>query len=1420
MSRKVLPLGIDVGSTTVKVVILDEQNEVVFSCYQRHLSEVRHKIISILREISQKFPDTSFRIALTGSGALSLCNLLHLNFVQEVIASSLSIKQRIPQTDVIVELGGEDAKLTFLTNGTDLRMNETCAGGTGAFIDQMASFLNMDVPQMDEMALTAKTIYPIASRCGVFAKTDIVPLINEGCAKNDISLSIMQAVVNQFIGGLARGREITGTVCFLGGPLAFIKSLRQCFVRTLKLDDAHAIFPEQAELFVALGAALFAAGSTVEEKELSDVIDALEKLSEEHDIGKLPPLFKSEQERQDFLARHRKDNVPSFPLEEYEGDAYLGIDSGSTTLKACLIDDQNRLLYSYYGSNNGDPFTLALQILRDIYTRKKPGLVIKSAAATGYGSALLKAGLKLDIDEVETVAHCTASTFFAPNATFVLDIGGQDIKCMSLKNGVIERIGLNEACSAGCGSFIENFAKSLNIALPDFVEAALTAKNPVDLGTRCTVFMNSKVKQAQKEGADVGDIAAGLSYSVIKNACYKVIKIHDISELGECVVAQGGSFLNDALLRALEIQIGMSGTGEKKVIRPALSGLMGAFGAALLAKKRGPENGKATQLLTLEQVNALKLSAKNVRCQGCSNHCMLTVTNFGGKENFVSGNRCERGAGVAKNTHINLFEYKYNRLFNYYEPLPKEKAKRGTVGIPRALGIFENYPLWFTLLTELGFRVELSSPSSKEMFFSGYGSIPSQTVCYPAKLAHGHILDLIKKEVDAIFFPCIPREKREFPDQDDTYNCPIVAGYPDLLSKNIAELSQQNIPYYAPFLPLEPKVLVRRLKKVKLFKKCSVRSLKKAVKKAFAEQQKFSADVHAEGMRAVEELKKSGQFGLVLAGHPYHLDPAINHGIPKLVNACGMAVLTEDSVAHLKPQLNDLYIRNQWTYHSRVFHAGSFAAETNNLAVLQLVSFGCGLDAISSDQAEDVVSKRGGLYAYIKVDEGENLGPAKIRIRSLLAALRELNPDINQRRKKQSGTQGIFTEEMKKTYTILAPQMSPVHFQFAQEAFASEGYHVVLLPQVSKKAIELGLKYVNNDVCYPALIVIGQLLQAVQEKGLDTHKIALLISQTNGGCRASNYAGLLRHALEQCGMSYIPVLTMNMSGSSAHTGFSLGRKVLLRGIMSGCYGDALMRMTYRMRPYEKDPGSTQALADQWVARILKNIRSGNVFKFAWNMFHMIHQFDKLPLKHQKRKPRVGLVGEILLKYHPDANNHVVQVIEQEGGEAVVGDIIDFVAYMFYDHIFNWRHVQGSKRATLISYISLYMLELIRLPQRIGFYFSKHFDPPLTFKKMRKRVRGIVSLGHQTGEGWLLPAEMVELLHSGARNILCVQPFGCMPNHIVGKGFIKEIKKHYPSANIIAVDYDPGASETNQINRIKLMMSIAKQEEESRPAETV
>lgn len=1399
-NRQEITLGLDIGSTTVKAVAVDSDGKVVFSRYLRHLSEVRTKTAELLLEAKEALGFDACRLSLTGSGALALSEEFGLPFIQEVAAAGMAIRKVIPDADVVIELGGEDAKLTYLTGGVDQRMNETCAGGTGAFIDQMAAFLRTDAAGLDELAQRHKVIYPIASRCGVFAKTDILPLLNQGASREDIAASIMQAVVNQTISGLARGRAIRGKVVLLGGPLAFLPSLRERFAASLK-EATTTVLPEHAQYFVAYGAALHAG---MEEDSapisLDTAINDLGKVAAFELTRRLPPLFRSSEERADFIARHDRSRATFKPLEDAAGDAWLGFDSGSTTIKAVLLDADSNILFTSYGPNKGEPLTAARDILTEIYRRKPDALTIKAAGATGYGSALLVAALGVDIDEVETVAHYKAADHFEPRVSFVLDIGGQDIKCMWIKNGVITRIHLNEACSAGCGSFIENFAESLNMPIGEFVNAALDARSPADLGTRCTVFMNSKVKQVQKEGASVGDIAAGLCYSVIRNACYKVMKLTSVEELGEFVVAQGGAFANDALLRALELELG------HPVMRPGIAGLMGAFGAALAARE---QTGETSTLISPEALANFTVKTTTARCGKCGNNCLLTVSTFADKRRFVSGNRCERGAGSLAKSLPNLYAYKYKRLFEHYEPLKPEEAHRGTIGIPRTLNMYENYPLWFTLLTRLGFRVELSAPSSKELYYKGHDTIPSQTVCYPAKLAHGHLFDLLEKGVTNIFFPCIPYEQRNFASQDDTYNCPVVIGYPELLVNNVGALKKSGANFIHEFLPLDEAMLPRRLQAIPLFADILMTDLEEAVRAGFAEMKAFQDDVRKAGEALVADLTTSGQPALVLAGHPYHIDPEVNHGVAELVTSCGMAVLTEDSVAHLMPDPGPLRVVDQWTYHSRLYRAGAFAAGSDNIAVLQLISFGCGLDAVTADQLEEIVAREGGLYAQIKIDEGDNLGPARIRIRSLLAAMREKMAQKSRSTTEDMSPAPVFTEAMRHTHTILIPQMSPIHFRFMETIFAVEGYKAVQLPSVDKEAIDLGLRYVNNDACFPAIVVVGQLLQAVKNGSYDPDKVALAISQTGGGCRATNYIAFLRKALLDCGLGHVPTVAFSTNLSPDAPGFRISGRMLRRLIMAGHYGDALMRMLHRVRPYELEPGSAERLVERWIERAKKNIAGGNALRFEWNMLAMIREFDKLPLKTEKRRPRVGLVGEILLKYHPDANNNAVLTVEKEGGEAVSTDIADFVLYSLYDHVFNYRQLAGPKRAYKDALTAIAFLEATRLGLRLGFGLSRRFTAPIRFSVLRKKVKSLVSLGHQTGEGWLLTAEMVKMLESGINNILCMQPFGCLPNHITGKGLIKELKHRYPDANIIAVDYDPGASEVNQVNRIKLMMTVAR-----------
>lgn len=1388
-------IGLDIGSTTIKAVILDHTGNIIFSQYRRHFSEIRASAADLFLEMEPVARARPCRICLSGSAGIALAEELDCAFLQEVLACALAVEKKIPDSDILLELGGEDAKLTFLTGGLDQRMNETCAGGTGAFIDQMAAFLGTDAAGLDALALRGDTIYPIASRCGVFAKSDLLPLINEGCARENIALSIMQAVVSQTISGLAQGRPIKGKTVFLGGPLRFLQSLRDRFRASLP-QVTKAIFPEDGHFFVAMGAALRGGAGDGCWFSIHKALKRLEKRGNNAGKKRLPALFTDINALTDFRQRHSPGNESGCALASHTGRAWLGIDCGSTTIKAALINEAGEIIYSAYAANKGNPLKIALKIMTEIYRLAHPDLKICGGCATGYGSALIAAALRLDFDEVETVAHFTAASFFDPNVSFILDIGGQDIKCMRARKGCIDKISLNEACSAGCGSFIENFAESLGLDLNTFIESALTARSPVDLGSRCTVFMNSRVKQAQKEGAGIGDIAAGLAYAVVRNAIFKVMKIADASELGDRVVVQGGVFQNDAILRALELDLGI------QVTRPPTPGLMGAFGAALIAKKRSPKHGAS--ILKRTEAQDFRADAKTSRCRGCANSCLLTVTTFQDGRKFISGNRCERMSANKTTRLPNICAWKCQRLFKY-EPLPVNAAHRGVIGIPRALNMYENYPLWHTLFTKLGFRVELSSASSRNLYFAAFDTIPSQTVCYPAKLAHGHILDLARRGVKTIFFPCVQSEQNDADFRHGLRNCPVVMGYPGLLNLNMDILAEKGISLIDAYLPLDRDFLAQRLHALPLFNKIPLPEISAACESAFEEMASYRRDLARAGEKALEKL--AGSPALILAGHPYHVDPEINHGIPELITSCGLGVLTEDAVAHLMPDAGSLRVIDQWAYHSRLYRAGAFTGTRQNLAVLQLISFGCGLDAVTSDQLNDIVCRGERLYAQIKIDEGGNPGPARIRIRSLLAALREQMEKAPTTAKSKglapADSYPVFSPAMRHTHTLLVPQMSPLHFQFAREIFAAEGYTAELLPRVSREAVETGLRHVHNDACYPAIMVVGQLLDEIKKGRRDPDKIALVISQSGGICRATNYIAFLRQALTRAGLGNVPIA--NFSTNIHAPGIRLTWKLIRGLIMAGHYGDALMRVIHRLRPYERDQGSVMELSRLWSAKMGATILAGSIIGFQRDMLGMIEDFDKLPLLKTKRKPRIGLVGEILLKYHPDANNNAASVIEEEGGEAMVTDIMNFILYGFYGSIFSQKYLNGGKMDSMIAKAGIAFLEQTRLCMRYGFGKNKKFRAPMRFREMRAKAAQFISTGYQAGEGWLLAAEMVDMLENGASGILCMQPFGCLPNHVAAKGIMRAIKERYPGATITCLDYDPGTTEVNQINRIKLMM---------------
>ena len=941
-------LGIDIGSTTVKIAILDENDTLVFSDYERHFANIQETLADLLQKAEDQLGELTLCPVITGSGGLTLANHLEVPFVQEVIAVSTSLQKLAPKTDVAIELGGEDAKIIYFENGNvEQRMNGICAGGTGSFIDQMASLLQTDAPGLNEYAKHYKALYPIAARCGVFAKTDIQPLINDGATKEDLSASIFQAVVNQTISGLACGKPIRGHVAFLGGPLHFLSELKTAFIRTLKLDDEHIIAPDNSHLFAAIGSALNAKQDvTVSLTELKERMRTTIKL--DFEVERMEPLFATEDDYQAFHDRQSAYRVKTGDLSTYKGKCFLGIDAGSTTTKTALVSEDGTLLYSFYSSNNGNPLKTTINSIKEIYSLLPEDAEIAFSCSTGYGEALIKAALLLDEGEVETVSHYYAAAFFDPEVDCILDIGGQDMKCIKIRNQTVDSVQLNEACSSGCGSFIETFAKSLNYTVQDFAKAALFAKHPIDLGTRCTVFMNSKVKQAQKEGAEVSDISAGLAYSVIKNALYKVIKVSDASELGKHIVVQGGTFYNDAVLRSFEK------IANCQAIRPDIAGIMGAFGAALIARERYQE-GEKTSMLSIDQINSLQYTTSMANCRGCTNNCRLTINKFSGGRKYISGNRCERGLGKEKNKdHIpNLFDYKYKRIFSY-EPLSADKATRGQVGIPRVLNMFENYPFWYTFFTELKYQVVLSPTSTRKIYELGIESIPSESECYPAKLAHGHVTWLIRNGVKFIFYPCIPYERNEFPDAVNHYNCPIVTSYAENIKNNVDELSDPSITFRNPFLAFTSEyILTNRL--VEEFQDIPAAEVKAAAHKAWEELAAVHMDIQKKGEETLQYLKETGRRGIVLAGRPYHIDPEIHHGIPDMINSYGIAVFTEDSVAHLGHLERPIRVNDQWMYHSRLYSAANFVKTREDLDLIQLNSFGCGLDAVTTDEVYEIL---------------------------------------------------------------------------------------------------------------------------------------------------------------------------------------------------------------------------------------------------------------------------------------------------------------------------------------------------------------------------------------------------------------------------------------------------------------------------------
>ncbi len=1396
-----LKVGIDIGSTTIKTVVLDEADRILYKSYERHFSDIPHALTKNLKALREVVGREPFHFALTGSAGMGIAQRLELPFVQEVIAAATAVKNLIPQTDTMVELGGEDAKIMYFGAAPEERMNGVCAGGTGAFIDQMAALLDTDAKGLNDLAAKAKRIYTIASRCGVFAKTDIQALMNDGASREDIARSVFQAVVNQTIGNLAQGREIKGNVAFLGGPLTFLPELKKRFIETLEMKPKNVVEVADGAYFVAIGCAL---SQETKVLDYAALVKNLDKAQGSYGIARDErlALFHNDEEYQEFLARHAKDKVKRGELAAYRGPIYLGIDAGSTTTKIVAIGRDKEILYTDYGSNQGAPLDVVIREVRGLYRAMPEGTYVAGALSTGYGENIVKAALHADAGEVETFAHYRAAREFCPEVTCVLDIGGQDMKCFQIHDGNIEKITLNEACSAGCGSFIQNFAQGLHMTPAEFADKAMDSKTPVDLGTRCTVFMNSRVKQAQKEGAALADISAGIGLSVIKNALFKVMQLKDVKELGDHIVVQGGTFYNNAVLRNMEKLLG------RNVIRPDIAGLMGAYGAAILALESSAERPEQhSSLLPDEALANFQVTSRSYRCNGCGNHCLVTMQTFPDGGRFFTGNRCERGEGKPKNTHKapNIYEYKNERLFAYYKPLAK--APRGRIGIPRVLNMFEDYPFWATFFTKLGYEVVLSDKSSPQIYYKGMATVPSDSLCYPAKLVHGHVMNLVEKGVPKIFYPCLPYNMEdEANPTGNHYNCPVVATYAENIRNNMDILREKDIQFLEPFLPIGNKERMReRLIETFASEHIPDRELTDAMNAAYEELERYREDVRHKGEEILAYAREHGLQVVLLVGRPYHIDPEINHGISEMIQSYNLCIVSEDSVYHMPVQDDQLYIVNQWSYHARLYHAAEFAAAHPEVSLIQLSSFGCGLDAITTNQVREIMEAHDRLYTMIKLDEVSNLGAARIRLRSLLAVLSRRK--VTEYKPLVLPERPHFTPECKETHTILAPQMAPIHFELIQHVLKQYGYHLVIPHTEKEDTVNKGLQYVHNDMCYPAIIVIGQMLSALKSGKYDPDHTSIVLFQTCGECRATNYMSLLRRALKNAGFPQVPVFACY---GLEKDGFSMHPDGYIQVAKAIVYGDLLQNVTNRMRPYEVVPGSTDRLFRKWMDRCKDELENGGYFQYKKTIRELVREFDNIPLVPNLWKPKVGVVGEILAEYNPVANNRVEHVLAREGAEVVMPELANFMMYMGFDGISKHDLLDGSWLKKLGGRMFIKVADFFLAPMRKALGESKHFTAPMSIYKVAELAARHVSLGNIAGEGWLLPGEMAKLMEEGVRNIVCLQPWACLPNHIMGKGVFREMRRSYEDANLVAMDCDAGASEVNQLNRLKLMLSVAKE----------
>lgn len=1411
------PAGIDIGSTTVKLVICDPRERVLFSRYRRHHALTVDTVRALLTEARESLGDCFVDPAFTGSAGMGMAEHHGFPFVQEVVASAKLIGQRWPDVRTLIEIGGEDSKVALFDEDfqPDIRMNGSCAGGTGAFIEQMAVLLDVPLDDFDRLAGNSRRLCPIASRCGVFAKTDIQALLSNRVSREDIAASVFHAMALQVISTLARGSDVRKKILFAGGPLTFFPRLRDAFIRLLDLHPERDLAVcDHPERIAAEGAALHRreAPHRLRLGEWLRILEKEKRLGRREAGKRLEPLFRSREEFGSWEDRHRQHRTQKIDITLLDkAPCTLGIDSGSTTTKILLMDGDHRVAFTWYASNHGDALAAVqkgLHALREACRKADAAPHIVRTAVTGYGEDLIRAAFAVDDGVVETMAHYRAARFFAPDVSFVLDIGGQDMKAITIRDGCVSDIQINEACSSGCGSFIETFAASLGIGITEFSRIACEAAEPFDLGTRCTVFMNSRVRQALREGATVGEISAGLAFSVIRNSLYKVLKLKDPDALGKRIVVQGGTFRNPAVLRAFELLIG------KEVVRPDIAEMMGAYGAALTALQNHlAEPASETTFAGFERAAAAGEAEKRTfACTGCENRCKVTRIRFGEGRDYFTGNRCERrfvNGGRSVRPGENLFAARLKLLFD--RPMEPERTPISTLGIPRVLNMYENFPFWCTLLTGCGFRVVLSSPSNTGLFEKGVGTVMSDNICFPGKLAHGHILDLIDKGVDRIFYPMVIFEKAEGTGAQNSFNCPVVTGYPDVVRSAIDPEGRYGMPIDSPVVGFRDTALLK--KQIQLYLKpfgIGKKLVDEAVERGIAAQREVLRELQERAVERMEKAREENRFVVVVSGRPYHGDPLINHGLPELLAGFGVDVIPETAVPLAADHsLKESRILTQWAYTNRILAVAKVVAHTPHLEMLQLTSFGCGLDAICADEVREILRSTGKMHSLIKMDEITNLGAVRIRLRSMLDAIRE---------RAGSGTPEHRPEHPDDSFpdkpgerTILIPWFSPLYSPAIPPVFASFGCRVELLTPQDRSSVDVGLRYVNNDMCYPAVIVIGDIIKALRSGKYDPRKTTVLLSQTFGQCRASNYLPLTQKALAAAGFGEVPVVSLSAEEAPPPSIFPIERSTLVRRLALGLiFSDALARIVLATTPHELHAGSTMVLQQRYISEIGRLAGEGDFGALLELLKEAVRDFNALPVGGGP-VPIVGVLGEIFVKYNAFSNNNIVEWLLSQGIEVVVPPLLSFFEQRFVNEEFDQRaYLKRSFRDRMVNrllerYVRFYLARVERVMKDFR-YYRPHYE----LKELAEETVRTTSLANQAGEGWLLPAEMIAMLRDGIGHIVCLQPFGCLANHIIGKGIEKKLKSLYRHLNLLFLDMDPGVSEVNILNRLQFIVTSARE----------